>query len=93
MSIPTSQANLKIINSAYQNLEKLMVNLYRRWLDEKDFEDIEDYGDIIQSNLPSDIVMVRVTKKPFGFVFHVNTEARYRMFINSRSEYGWERIS
>ncbi len=92
MATPTSAKNLKLINSAYKDMEKIMVQLYSRWLDEKRFENIEDYGDVIEKNLPKGIQMVRVLKRPFGFVFSVGTEAQYRMFIDSSNQYGWDRI-
>ena len=92
MATPTSAKNLKLIESAYKSMEKIMVQLYSRWLDEKKFEDIEDYGDVLEKNLPEGIQIVRVLKRPFGFVFNVGTEAQYRMFIDSSSQYCWDRI-
>lgn len=93
MAKPTSQEHLKLINETYNSLTNLMTNLYSRWLDEQKFEDIEDYGDVIEKNLPKGIIIERVTKRPFGFVFNVGTDAHYRMIINSKREYLWERIA
>lgn len=39
------------------------INLYVRWLDEKDYEDINDYLQVIKKHIPS---AYKISKKPFG---------------------------
>ena len=45
---------------------QLIVNLYWRWLDEREYEDINEYGKVIASKLG---FPVQMTKRPFGFKF------------------------
>lgn len=44
----------------------MIVNLYWRWLDEKKYEDINEYGKVLSEKLGFAVTM---TKKPFGFKF------------------------
>lgn len=47
-------------------LEK-MAYLYRRWQDEKQYEDINEYGDAIKKVLPKKgVTFLRMSKRPFG---------------------------
>lgn len=61
--------------------------LYLRWLDEKEYEDIEDYGKALARQLGFEVEM---TKKPFGFKFdnvHVTVQGdsmRADMVIRER---------
>ena len=49
-----------------QSAARTLTGLYWRWLDEKDYEDIEEYGAVISSTLG---FPVKMTKRPFGFKF------------------------
>ncbi len=67
-------------------------NLYARWLDESQYEDINDYATVIKTLLPSDFEMVKMTKRPFGFHFKIGTDAVYSFDCNLRGA-SWKRIS
>lgn len=43
----------------------LLCNLWERWQDEKEYEDIEDYGKVIAKELG--FKSVEMSKRPFGF--------------------------
>lgn len=45
---------------------QLIVNLYWRWLDEREYEGIAEYGKVISGKLG---FPVKMTKRPFGFTF------------------------
>jgi hypothetical protein len=71
----------------------LFVQLYCRWQDEKQYEDIKDYQTVIQQNIPVNFKVQKMTKRPFGFHFKVNEfpEATYSISVNSKSM-GWGRV-
>lgn len=71
--------------------QKLLVGLYERWLDEKDYEDIADYFKPIKPKLHKDMVNVTMTKKPFGFKFSFRGLDGYEIFVTS-GRYGWRRV-
>ena len=80
----------------YQTVEKTMINLYSRYLDEHRFEDIKDYGDVIKKNLPEEATFLKMNKRPFGFNYTLpatdkNAVTEYKILIKSGS-YEWKRI-
>ena len=54
--------NEKIFNTFF--------NLYDRWQDESEYEDINEYGKVIAltiaTEFPCDVKLVQTTKRPFG---------------------------
>ena len=65
----------KIVNN--EKVGNAFYNLYDRWLDESEYEDINDYGkaiaDIMAKEFPSyDIKLVQTTKRPFGVKVKIN---------------------
>lgn len=71
----------------FEHLQKLMSNLYARWLDEREYEDIAEYGKAVERNLPEGVTFVKITKRPFGvhlkvdslvFAIEINS-TRYRL--------------
>lgn len=76
----------------FNDLEGLMSALYGRWLDEREFESIDDYS----VNIKKHIVgiggeFVKMVKRPFGFVYTLGG-ATYQITINS-SRYDYKRIA
>jgi hypothetical protein len=61
-----------------------MCNLYARWLDEREYEDIADYAAIVKPRV-TEIggTFVRMTKRPFGFVYTLDG-ITYTVTINMR---------
>jgi hypothetical protein len=47
-----------------------IVNLYSRWLDEQEYEDINEYGEAFEKNLGFAKNSLTMTKRPFGFKFN-----------------------
>ena len=91
--IPTSPDNLKKINTMFKAMENLLTNLYMRWQDEKEYEDIKEYGDVVKSKLHPDFIFVQMNKSPFSFKFRIRgfEQALYRVKLSGRS-YEWERL-
>ena len=88
----TSPANLARIEKMYASMEILMSNLYGRWLDESEYENIADYLFPINKALEltgTGLVATKMIKRPFGFRFSIDT-AEYQVFVSS-SSYGWKR--
>jgi hypothetical protein len=82
------QAALKLWN----DLETLMFNLYSRWLDEKEYEDINDYAAPIKPKVEAiGGTFIKMNKRPFGFDYRLNG-VTYNIFINSRGYYEYNRI-
>jgi hypothetical protein len=77
---PSSQAS-----AFFESVADLTVRLYERWLDEKDYEDINDYLPLIaQAGEEFDVSIVKMTKRPFGFHFNVDSRT-FALSVNSRS--------
>ena len=66
-------------------------NLYSRWLDEREYENINDYAKVIREVLPKEMIMTKMNKRPFGFNFTVGTDAEYQFFCKSGTV-GWKRF-
>jgi len=49
---PTSSENIIRIDNMFDNTESLLCNLYERWQSEKQYEDINDYQQVIEKKIP-----------------------------------------
>lgn len=79
----------KIVNN--EKVGNALYNLYDRWLDESEYEDINDYGkaiaDIMAKEFPSyDIKLVQTTKRPFGVKVKMNGST-YSVWIKIKGCY------
>ena len=64
-----------VINN--ENILCIFANLYCRWQDEKEYENINDYGIAIVSAINKEMpalkaTCIQATKKPFGVKFYVD---------------------
>ena len=61
---------IKLINNS--ELSEVMFNLYERWQNKKEYEDIAEYAQIIMKNIEKTTAMkfnlVKGTKRPFGII-------------------------
>ena len=85
--------NILINNKGF---EMTFGNLFSRWLDEKEYEDINQYKEVIVSAVKKvlpNLVMsdIKPTKRPFGITFSTEDGKRWRIFHNMR-EFGVKRI-
>lgn len=90
--IPTTAANIALIESFFATVENTFMNLYSRWQDEKGHEDIKDYADVVRKSLPAGWTGCGMTGRPFAFTFSIGTEAKYQIYATSK-QYGWKRIA
>lgn len=88
---PTAPANKRLIDATFDAISPAVSNLYERWQDEKDYEDITDYAAPIVKLLPRGMKLVKMTNRPFGFVFTLagNNYAIER----SATRYAWKRTA
>ena len=79
----------EIINN--KNVGNAFYNLYDRWRDECEYEDIKEYGkaiaNVMAKEYPSyDIKLVQTTKRPFGVKIKTNS-ATYSVWIKIKGCY------
>ena len=76
----------------FHKLENVMYTLYGRWQDEKEYEDIADYGVTLRSYLPEGFELTKMHKKPFGFEFTLESNPGAVYFVKmTAKEYSWGR--
>jgi len=61
----------------------IMLNLYSRWMDEREYEDINEYKDVMVKSFPF-IEITNVHKRPFGFTFNIS-KSTLRIKVTSKS--------
>lgn len=80
----------------FTSLNDILPNLFFRWQDEKEYEDINDYGEVIDKHLKANHPNIRfllMNKVPFGFVFtYLDSPSHYRVTCNSR-QMSWHQIT
>lgn len=89
---PTTPELKARINAVFNSVGESLQSLAARWLDENEYENIEDYRAVLQKALPEDFKIIAMTKRPFGFKFTAGTEAVYHMTASMRS-ISWKRLS
>ena len=71
---------------------EMMCNLYDRWRDEYEYEDINDYAKVIIAKLtalfPSyNIKLVKPSKRPFGVAITINGEYSLMLGVKVKGSY------
>lgn len=69
------------IQTICADLAPLLGRLYDRWMDERSREAIDDYRRPITLALPAEVVVEKMTRRPFGCVLCIGTR-RYHMTAN-----------
>lgn len=87
---PSTPEDAKRIEAFASTIENLFFTLYGRWQDEKDHEDIAEYGTRLAREFPAGWTLVGMSKRPFGCKFTIGTTAEYLLYATS-SAYGWKR--
>ena len=66
-------------------------NLYGRWLDEKEYEEIDSYrAPFWDAAFTFGVEIIKMTKRPFGFHFSVDGRV-YTLFVKNNAV-GYKRI-
>lgn len=55
-------------NMELDHVSDMICDLYFRWQDEKEHEDIKEYGKVIQKLMIPGSTVVDTAKRPFGFI-------------------------
>jgi AICAR transformylase/IMP cyclohydrolase PurH len=80
----TKAAAAKLVNSTV--LFNLIDRLSARWQDEKEYEDIAEYGKAIAAKLPPEVAFVKMLKRPFGPVLMLpDYEQPVQLYIKTKS--------
>lgn len=79
-----------IINS--EEVGSLFFNLYDRWRDEHEYEDINVYAKVIVDTITKlfpqyNVKLVKPSKRPFGVVLSVNGEYSFRLYVKIKGGY------
>lgn len=82
----TYEERIKLVND--KEVNDVMLNLYFRWEDEGEYEDINDYGKIISSRvgkaLPNrEVKFIKGTKRPFGAKMKIDGKG-YHVFYKKQ---------
>jgi hypothetical protein len=75
-----------------ETYSEMMFNLYDRWRDEYEYEDIKDYAKVIIDKLttlfPSyNIKLVKPSKRPFGVAITINGEYSLMLGVKVKGGY------
>jgi len=87
----TTAEDIARIDAMVDKLDGKMINLAGRWMDEHEYEDINDYKAVIVGDLPEGFTLTKMTKRPFGFYFEIGNGATYHYFVGART-LGWKRV-
>lgn len=89
---PTTTENRDRITKMFEGMQDLLSNLYVRWLDEKEYEDINDYKKVVDAELKKySMEVTKMNKRPFGFNFTIGNDAVYQIIMKSAA-YEWKRV-
>ena len=81
-----------LASKLYEEAEKILLCLYSRWQDEKQYEDIKDYEkplvDLLSKAQAQAVVM---KKRPFGFTCKIG-DATYQYSVTGK-QYLYKRIA
>lgn len=92
MTTNTMSAEGTKVDNFVNAAEQTLCNLWSRWQDEKEYEDINDYAQPLLAaaeavGLPAPVM----TKRPFGCKFTLNNMT-FQVSVTSRS-LGWKRVA
>ena len=90
MQVKSTATEIATINKMFNDMNELFSNLYARYLDEAGNESLDAYADVIKRELPLGITLIEMIKRPFGFTFHIGTNATYHM-IHTHNSISWGR--
>jgi hypothetical protein len=74
-----------------KKLEDALCNLYSRWMDERAYENINDYGNVMKPLVEQHgATFVKATKRPFGFICSIK-EVHYAFELTTKG-YSYTRL-
>lgn len=69
-----SEANRVLVGKFIEETHETLGRLWARWQDEKQYEDINDYGAVIAKKFPEGWKLLKTTKRPFGVDVLIGSE-------------------
>ena len=83
-----ADARAKAMREVLATVEGLLIKLYARWQDEREYEDFEDYAKVLQEICP--VEFIRATRRPFGMIMKPEGfPFAVQVFVTSTS-FGWK---
>lgn len=82
---PVSETDRAALHAMLDAVAPIAGNLWGRWQDEREYEDINDYGKVFAGKLPEGFSLTRMTKRPFGFHFSIASGASFHFTVTGRS--------
>jgi len=77
----------------FNDSAEMIIELYLRWQDEKDYENIADYADALDPMAEeAGVVIVKMNKRPFGCNFTVSGKT-FRLSLSARGTLAYKRIA
>lgn len=86
----TPPETVKKVNTMFSIVRDTLEHLANRWQDEKEYEDLAEYGEVLKKKLPEGFELVRMTSRPFGFKFKVDGLKGFSVFVTAK-KIGWKR--
>ena len=78
---------MEVINN--DKVFNTFANLWERWQDEKDYEDINDYAKVLAGSITKNTSFqptnVTATKRPFGIKFTTQDGEKYHVFCKMKN--------
>ena len=76
----------------FMKVADTVTSLYERWLDEKEYEDINDYKAPIEAIAKKfDVQILKMTKRPFGFQFRLH--GAYYVVTHTTTALSYKRVT
>lgn len=91
-----AQSLKEIVTQLFNDTKPVAVNLYSRWLDERQYEDINDYAAPLRPIVEATGGKIaKMTKRPFGFIvaFPLPTGVVKVHFTVNQRFYAWKKVS
>ena len=76
----------------FHDIQNIVTNLFERWMDEKEYENIDDYSIHLKKEVEKiGGIFIKMNKKPFGFIYKLS-DATYQIYMKTAGQYGYKRI-
>ncbi len=90
MNATTMQCATSIVNN--RTIVECFARLKARWMDEHEYENINDYVSVMQRTMPKDVTIVRAVKRPFAFDLRLPNDARIFRLSENRNHLRLESV-
>lgn len=84
---PTQNKTEETALAVYKGISNLLITLYARWQDEREYEDFAEYSKRLEQELEAKfpaVKFVRASKRPFAMTYEVDG-TKFQIQCNSKS--------